>query len=54
MYISRLYATNDIVSLEFDALNGEILALVREDTADNACKNYRFRSPMTPINNRIS
>ena len=40
MYISRLYATNGIVSIEFDALNGEVLALVREDTADNAAKNF--------------
>ena len=40
MYISRLFATNDIVSIEFDALNGEVLAFVREDTADNAAKNY--------------
>ena len=40
MYVSRLFATNGIVSMEFDALNGEILALVRESTDDNACKNY--------------
>lgn len=40
MYISRLFATNGIVSIEFDALNGEVLALVREDTADNAAKNF--------------
>lgn len=40
MYISRLFATNDIVSMEFDALNGEVLHFSREDTADNVCKNY--------------
>ena len=40
MYISRLFATNDIVSMEFDALNGEILHFSREDTADNVAKNF--------------
>lgn len=40
MYISRLFATNGIVSMEFDALNGEVLAFVRESTADNAAKNF--------------
>ena len=40
MYLSRLFATNDIVSMEFDALNGEVLHFSREDTADNVCKNY--------------
>ena len=40
MYQSRLFLTNGVVSMEFDALNGEILAFVREDTADNARKNH--------------
>ena len=40
MYESRMYFTNGIVSYELDALNGEPLAFVREDRADNARKNH--------------
>ncbi len=40
MYQSRLFLTNGVVSMEFDALNGEVLAFVRESTADNARKNH--------------
>ena len=40
MYSSRLLMTNGILSLELDALNGEILGFIRESTMDNAAKNY--------------
>ena len=29
MYTSRLHATNGVVTLDFDALSGELLAFVR-------------------------
>lgn len=47
MYRSRLFITNGIVSIELDALSGELLAFVREDTQDNALKN--FIRPVTGI-----
>ena len=40
MYHSRLLLTNGVISLELDALNGEILGFIRESTMDNAAKNY--------------
>lgn len=40
MYLSRLHATNGIVSIAIDALNGEMLEFVRESTADNVMKNH--------------
>ncbi len=40
MYQSRLHATNGIISIAVDALNGEILELVREKTGDNVRKNH--------------
>ena len=40
MYQSRLHATNGIVSIALDALNGEVLEFVRESTWDNAAKNH--------------
>ncbi|MBO4884284.1 MAG: hypothetical protein J5602_03125 [Clostridia bacterium] len=40
MYQSRLHATNGIVSIAVDALNGEILEFTRESTWDNAAKNH--------------
>ena len=40
MYHSRLFLTNGILSLELDALNGEVLGFIRESTMDNAAKNY--------------
>ena len=40
MYQSRLHATNGIVSVAVDALNGEILEFTRESTWDNAAKNH--------------
>ncbi len=47
MYPSRLFLTNGIVSMELDTRSGEVLAFVREDTADNAIKN--FIRPVTGI-----
>ena len=44
MYTSRLHATNGVVTLDFDALSGELLAFVRESTADNLLKNYATRA----------
>ena len=40
MYQSRIHATNGILSLALDALNGEVLELVRESTWDNVAKNH--------------
>ena len=40
MYHSRLFLTNGVISLELDALNGEVLGFIRESTMDNAAKNY--------------
>ena len=40
MYQSRLHATNGIISIAVDALNGEVLEFVRESTWDNAAKNH--------------
>ena len=40
MYQSRLHATNGIISLAVDALNGEILEFTRESTWDNVVKNH--------------
>ena len=40
MYQSRLHATNGIISIALDALNGEVLEFVRESTWDNAAKNH--------------
>lgn len=40
MYQSRLHATNGIVSVAVDVLNGEILEFTRERTWDNAVKNH--------------
>ena len=40
MYQSRLHATNGIISIAVDALNGEILEFTRESTWDNAAKNH--------------
>ena len=47
MYPSRKFLTNGIVSLELDVCNGELLAFVREDTKDNAVKN--FIRPLTSV-----
>ena len=44
MYTSRLHATNGVVTLDFDALSGELLAFVRESNADNLLKNYATRA----------
>lgn len=44
MYQSRLHATNGVVSIELDALSGELLGFVRESTADNLLKNYATRA----------
>ena len=51
MYQSRLHATNGIVSIAVDALNGEILEFTRESTGDNAAKNHvrRTRSPLDGV-----
>ena len=40
MYQSRLHATNGIISVAVDALNGEILEFTRESTWDNVVKNH--------------
>ena len=40
MYQSRLHATNGIISIAVDALNGEVLEFVRESTWDNVAKNH--------------
>ena len=40
MYQSRLHATNGIISIAVDALNGEVLEFVRESTRDNVAKNH--------------
>lgn len=40
MYHSRLFLTNGILSIELDALNGEVLGFIRESTMDNGAKNY--------------
>ena len=40
MYQSRLHVTNGMISLAVDALNGEILELIREKTGDNLRKNH--------------
>lgn len=40
MYQSRLHATNGIISIAVDALNGEILEFTRESTWDNVVKNH--------------
>lgn len=40
MYESRLHLTNHVISIAVDALNGEILDFVREETADNVLKNF--------------
>ena len=51
VYLSRLHATNGIVSVAVDSLNGEILEFVRESTWDNAAKNHvrNTRSPLDGI-----
>ena len=40
MYQSRLHATNGIISIAVDALNGELLEFTRESTWDNVVKNH--------------
>jgi len=47
MFVSRLFLTNGVISMELDALNGEVLAFVRESTEDNIAKN--FSRPVTGI-----
>ncbi len=40
MYHSRIRITNGLVTIGVDALNGELLELIRESTGDNAIKNH--------------
>ena len=40
MYHSRLLLTNGVLSIELDALNGEVLGFIEEWTMENAAKNY--------------
>ena len=41
MYQSRLHATNGIISVAVDSLNGEILEFTRESTWDNVVKKRK-------------
>ncbi len=49
MFYSRLHATNGLVSLAIDALNGEILEFIYESTGENVIKNNYAQNAWSPF-----